>query len=85
MEKQKNNHLPSTIPMPLLPNIFSEFFSSKVSDLRKEIDSQLTAPQPLGSEFDGIGELQVCWNTSKVGTAPLLGEREVRQLCGFLH
>ena len=52
--KTKNNHLPTNIPMPMLPNVFSGFFSCKVLDLRKEIDSQLSTPQSLGPKFNGM-------------------------------
>ena len=52
--KAKTCHLPTMFPTPSLPNIFSEFFSSKVLDLRKEIDSQPTSPHPIGAEFSGI-------------------------------
>ena len=52
--KNKTCSLPSIFPAQSLPNIFSEFFSNKVSDLRKEIDAQPTTPHTLGSKFTGV-------------------------------
>ena len=53
-EPNAHNFQPTIFPLSDLPNLFSEFFQSKISKIRSDHDSQSCASHPLGKPFGGV-------------------------------
>ncbi|KAL8610879.1 hypothetical protein ACOMHN_056734 [Nucella lapillus] len=51
--RSKITHLPTIFPLHALPDMFSDFFCSKVEKIRNDLDAQVVASHPLGKPFDG--------------------------------